>query len=387
MSGRTVRVWLVAGVAGLAATLLGALADPRQAAFSYLTAFAFATTLAVGALLFVMIAHVAGGAWFVTLRRLTETVAATLPALALLALPVLVAMPALYPWVPPLDGLAPHLRELVRHKAPYLNVPFFVIRTVAYFAIWIGVGACLRRWSAAQDGGGDAAALVARQRRLSGGGLPFVALALTFAAFDWLMSLEPEWYSTIYGIYVFAGGFVGAIALVTVLARRAERARRLEGLVTVEHYHALGKLLLTFVIFWAYIAYAQFFIIWIGDVPEDVSWYALRLRGSWGAVAGALAVGHFALPFAALLSWRLKRRPAALGAVAWWLIALHYLDVYWLVVPTLHPDGARPHWLDLAALAGVVGVAVAFGGWRLRGVALVPASDPSLAAALRFETS
>jgi hypothetical protein len=384
---RTAAAGLLVGAAGFAVSGLGLWLDPRQGWFSYLAAYAYGVSLALGALVFVMVAHVTGATWFVVLRRLTEGVAATLPVFAVLFVPLLFGLDRLYPWVPPLEAMGEQARQLIEHKRPYLNVPFFVARAAVYFAVWIALAHFLGRWSLEQDAGGRPEALAARQRALSAGGLPPLALTMTFAAFDWLMSLEPEWYSTAYGVYYFAGGFVGAIALVTVVARLAGRAGPLAGAVGVSHYHALGKLLLTFVAFWAYIAFSQFFVVWIADLPGEVRWYRLRTEGSWAWVALLLVAGQFALPFLLLLSRDLKRQPGLLTAVAAWVLVAHYVDVYWLVMPVLHEQGARPHWLDLATLAAVIGPAAAFGAWRLRGRAPVPRRDPGLAASLEYHTS
>ncbi len=382
---RVQRIAAGVGAVGLLLCLLGAWIDPRQAAFSYLAAFACWLALALGALIMVMIAHCTGASWFVMMRRVTESVAATLPLLALLFIPILFALPELYPWARPLASLSDEVREAVAAKAGYFSTTFFIVRAVIYFAIWIGVSHFLHAWSVRRDRTPDPA-LVHRQRVLAAVGLPPVAFALTFASFDWVMSLAPQWISTMFGVYYFAGGIVAALGLVAVLDLALERAGVLAGEITPSHYHALGKLLLTFVIFWGYVAYAQYFIIWIADVPAEAGWYAPRLRGSWGVVAGAIALGRFALPFLALLSWQLKRRGASLAAVGGWLVLFHCLDLYWLVLPALHPRGVSLHWLDLAAFAGVGGAALAFGCRRFLAHAPTPQDDPLGAVGLEFTT-
>jgi hypothetical protein len=373
------------GVAGLLLCVVGALVDPRQAAFAYLAAYAGWLVVALGALLMVMIAHVSGAAWFVVLRRAAEAIAATLPLFALLFLPLLLALPLLYPWARPPAALDAHLRGVVDAKRAYLNVPFFVARAVLYTAVWVAVEELLRRWSLRQDARPDEGFLH-RQRALAAVGLPPIAFALTWAGFDWVMSIQPEWVSTMFGVYWFAGGFVAALGLIAVVGWAMLRTGALAGEASVSHFHALGKLLLTFVIFWAYVAYSQYFIVWIADVPAEASWYARRVTGAWRGVALALALGHFALPFAALLSWRLKRRPAALAAVGAWLVLLHLVDSAWLVLPAVRPRSSLPHWLDLAAFAGVGGAAAAFGLLRAGGEPPVPVGDPQLPAAREYET-
>lgn len=383
---RALRWGALLGIVGLLLCLLGAFVAPRQAAHSYLAAYVAWLTLALGALLMVMIAHAIGTSWFVPMRRIAESVAATLPLFALLFIPILIALPELYPWARPLDTLAEPLREAVEGKHGYFGLGFFIGRAVLYFVIWIVTSSLLHAWSVRRDSRPADAALEHRQRVLAAVALPPVGFALTFAAFDWVMSLAPEWVSTMFGVYLFIGGMVSALALLSVLLLGLDRAGVLGDAVTVSHYHALGKLLLTFVIFWGYIAYAQYFIIWIADIPAEAGWYAPRVRGSWGGIALVLVLGHFALPFLLLLSWQLKRRPRALAAVGAWLVLMHCFDAYWLVLPALYPAGVSVSWLDFAAFIGVGALAFAFGTWRYLAHAPAPVGDPRWQAAREFTT-
>jgi hypothetical protein len=345
MSTRTVtRGATIAGVFGLLLSILGVFVDPRQAYASYLTAYAAGLSLAVGALMLVMTGQVTGARWFVPFRPIALRIASTLPLFALLFLLLLPGVRALYPWVPPLDHLSPELQQQIRQKQSYLNVPGFVLRALIYFAVWIGFGRLIRR----------------APRVASAAGLPVVGLTITFAAFDWLMSLTPDWFSTIYGLYYFAGGFLGALGLVALLANAPERVGQSAPLAR-ERYHALGKMLLTFVLFWAYIAYAQLLIVWIADLPKEITWYVPRLHGSWGVLGLVLLGGQFAVPFLLLLFRRVTTQPRRLAAIGGWLLLMHYLDVYWLVLPTLRPGGVVVHWLDFAAILLVGGFAVAYG--------------------------
>jgi len=383
---RVVLASAAVGVIGLALCGLGATVDPRQAAFSYLAAFSAWLSVALGALLMVMISHLSGASWFVALRRSAETAAATLPLFALLFVPLLFVLPELYPWARPPATLDEHLRAALAAKGTYFERPFFIARAVAYFVVWTATALLLRRWSVRRDADPADPAPVRRQRVLAALGLPPVAFALTWASFDWLMSLAPEWVSTVFGVYWFVGGFVAALGLFAVLAFVLRRDGVLAEALTESHVHALGKLTLTFVIFWGYIAYAQYFIIWIADIPAEAGWYLPRVTGPWRPVALLLVIGHFVIPFAALLSWRLKRSPRALAAVGAWLLVMHCVDAYWLVLPALHPRTAIPHWLDLAAFAGVGGVALAL--WAMgmsRGVA-APVGDPLWESGLEYAT-
>lgn len=369
---------------GAVGCIVGAIVDPRRAAAAYLAAWMAVLTTVLGALCTIMIAHLTGATWFVVLRRRAEQVAATLPLLAVLFVPVALAVRVLYRWTAPGALADPAAIARVAAKHAYLNVPFFLARAVLYLAIWVVLAELLRRWSLEQDVTADPA-LARRQRVASAIGCIAVGLTLTFASFDWLMSLTPVWYSTIYGVYVFGGAMVGALALITVLAWRG---RAPDGALPVrdDHLHALGKLQLTFVLFWAYIGYAQLIVIWSGDLPAEVTWYVARVGGGWRAVDALLVAGHFAIPFVALLLWGVKRSARAMGVLALWLLAMHYVDVYWLVLPSVTPSVLRPDWMDLAALLLVAGAAIAFGLWRARGEAAYPARDPELELSVTYTT-
>ncbi|HEX5438007.1 MAG TPA: hypothetical protein VFW98_12655 [Gemmatimonadaceae bacterium] len=384
--GRLTAIAGIAGIVGFAATALGLLVDPRQAFASYLVAYAMGLSLALGALLLVMIGHVSNAIYFVVLRRVAESAAATLPLFALLFVPIVLGMRELYPWVAPAASLSAHTLESIAQKRAYLNVPFFILRAFIYFVIWTVFSRLLRRWSLRQDTDPTALGL-RRQRQLAAGGLPPVALALTFAAFDWFMSLSPAWYSSIYGVYYFAGIMVGGIAMMAVLMYACQRTGLLTDIVTPDHYHALGKLLLTFVIFWAYIAFAQYLIIWIADIPEEATWYLARTHGSWAAWGMVVLVGNFVLPFLILLSRNMKRRPRAMAVIGIWLLFMHYADLYWLIMPSLYPDGVHAHWLNVSAVVAVGGLALAYGVRQLRGHAVVPRGDAQLERSLEYGQS
>jgi hypothetical protein len=383
--GRRLLGWATGlGVAGLVLTLVGGFFDARRALFSYLVAFAYWLGIVLGVLLLLGALHATNARWSVVVRRFVENVPAALPIFVPLFLPIALGMKVLYPWADP-SRLDPELQHVVAHKAPYLNGGFFVVRAVIYFVVWIVVAHLLRAWSLRQDEGGGPALLV-RQRRLGAGSLPFVALTMTFAAFDWMMSLDPRFYSTIYGVYWFAGSFMGAFA-VTILAARATQADP-DGfgrLMNVDHFHALGKLLLAFVAFWAYIAFSQFMLIWIANIPEEVPWYILRIEGGWRWVGAFVALFQFLVPFFLLLQRAVTRNPRRLAAVSGWLLFVHWIDLYWLVMPHIHPAGPRPWIFDLTAFVGVGGAAVAFAVVRMRATAAVPIRDPYLEDSLRYQ--
>lgn len=381
-----VRWSLVAGVVGLVLCAIGVAIDPRQALASYLFAYITALTVVVGALIMVMISHVTAARWFTVLRRLTLLITASLPALAIFVLPLIIGIRRIYPWAGAYV-VSPQIAKLDAQRAAWLNVPFFVIRAVIYVVIFLACGEMLRRWALREDAlpPGSQLRAVRRQRHLSALGIVLTALALTFVAFDWLMPLDPQWYSTVFGVYVFAGGFVAGLGLVALLAYwSVTRDGALNGTVNAEHFGALGKLMLTFVIFWVYIAFSQFLVIWIGDIPADASWYVVRAAGSWRVVALCVLVGQFAIPFVLLLPRRLKRRPGALASIGALILVMHIIDVFWLVAPAFHPTGLSVSWLDIAALLMVGGFVTATAAWRARGHLAVPVNDPYLIQSVRY---
>ncbi|MBA2686269.1 MAG: hypothetical protein H0U66_17430 [Gemmatimonadaceae bacterium] len=353
---RTMSVGLGAAIVGAILMLVGVILEPRQALTSYLFAYATVLTIVLGALILVMLSYVSGAAWFTAFSDLALAIVGALPALAVLALPILIGVKKIYPWAT-IATLPVETRGVVERKEAWLNVPFFVVRALIYLAVWTIVGELVRRrwFDMERARAAESSDLRPRASGLSAGGLIVVGLALTFASFDWLMSLDPAWYSTVYGVYVFAGGFLAMLALVAVMAPRS---------IGPEQTSAIGKLLLTFSIFWAYIAFSQYLIIWIADVPSEVTWYLSRARGSWGVIAIVVAIGRFVIPFVLLLSRARKRNARALAAIGALLLAMHVLDVYWLVMPALHPAGVQPSWLDAAALLAVTGGAVAGAAWR-----------------------
>ncbi len=378
-----IRGSIALGVIGFAFVVLGIVTSPRQAYMSYLVAYIAVLGTVLGALILVMMSYLVGARWFVVLRRLTEAIAGTLPTLALLFIPILFALPHIYPWAMPAGSIPRELQQEIAKKVAYLNVPFFTIRAITYFAVWIVLAWLLRKWSVRQDREGGVQ-LTLRMRRLSAAGAPFLAVTLTFASFDWLMSLTPAWWSTVYGVYFFCGAIVAGISLVALLTLLAERTGSTEGHAGGEHFGALGMVLLTFVIFWAYIAFAQLLIIWIADIPAESSWYIVRLRGGWGQVGLALLIFHFALPFLLLLPRDLKRSPRAMAWIGAMLLIMHYFDVCWLAMPVLHPEGLTLHWLDFASLAAVIGLTTASGVWLFHRSAPVPVGDPYFQESVRY---
>jgi hypothetical protein len=370
---RVQRAGLAVGVIALVLSAIGWLVTPEQFFRSYLLGFLFWFGIALGSMAILMIHHIAGGAWGAVIRRLLESSIATIPVLALFFLPIVLGMHELYEWT--------HANEVahdpvLQAKSAYLNVPFFLVRAVSYFAVWITLATLLRRWSLDQDGTGDPGTTT-RLELLSRGGLVLYGLTVTFAAVDWMMSLEPHWFSTIYGLIVMGGQGLAAFAFVIPLAVLLSRQRGLAPFFGPAQFHDLGNLMLAFTMIWAYLSFSQLLIIWSGNLPEEIGWYLRRSVGGWKVVGyGLLALG-FALPFAALLSRRLKRTGARLALVALWVIAVRFLDLYWIVVPSFDAS-ALPHWLDFVTVAGIGGVWLWFFVGQLVRHPVLPLRDPSL---------
>lgn len=368
----------------IAGVLLGGAAfsmDSKRFAFSYLVGFAWVATVGLGALFFVMIQHLTKAGWSVIPRRAMEWVSGILPVVGILFLPIIPLAHHLYEhWM----GEHAHHDPILRAKSAYLNPSFFFLRAAVFIVIWTGLSLWFWRTSRAQDESGDPKLTLKMQAGAAPGIIVF-ALSLTFAAFDWIMSLDPHWYSTIYGVYVFSGAAVSSVAALALLAISLEKPGRLRGIITVEHRHDIGKLLFGFTVFWAYIAFSQFILIWYANIPEETIFYKHRWEGTWAVVSILLIAGHFIVPFLALISRDGKRSPQMLGAVALLMLVMHYVDLYWLVMPNLDEHGVVPSWFDLAGLLGPLGAGGLALALRARTSPLYPLRDPRLSESLKLE--
>ncbi|HTO86271.1 MAG TPA: hypothetical protein VMR54_01925, partial [Thermoanaerobaculia bacterium] len=307
-AARFVRSAAVIGIAALVACAVGAAARPDQFFRSYLLAFVFWNGLSIGAMAVLMLQYLTGGAWGIAIRRELEAATRTLPLTAVAFLPLLLGLHRLYEWT---DAHAVAADEVLRKKALYLNAPFFVIRTAIAFAIWLGLAYSLNKWSAEQDRRPDPS-VNRRLQLLSGGGLVLYALTTTFTSVDWVMSLEPHWFSTMYGVIFMVGQALGALALASAAVVRLSSLEPVSGFLGSRHLHDLGKMMFAFTMFWAYVGFSQYLIVWSGNLPEEISWYLARFRGGWGWVGAAVLVFHFVLPFLLLLSREANRNPATL---------------------------------------------------------------------------
>jgi hypothetical protein len=364
---------LIVGGAALAASVLGGFLDRAAFFQGYLLGYLFWTGIAVGCLGLLMLHHLVSGRWGFAIQRLLEAGVRTLPLMALLFVPILFGLRDLYVWARP-EVVATD--ALLRHKQPYLNGPALFGRTVFYFIVWIGAGSLLTMLSARQDQGMGAGSLTRRLQVLSGPGLLLYGFVVTFAAVDWVMSLEPHWYSSIYGVMFLVGQGLLALAFITRVAVRLAARPPIQGALTTTALHDLGNLLLAFVMLWAYLAFSQYLIIWSGNLPEETHWYLHRLHGGWGAVAALLIAFHFVAPFLLLLSRTAKRRAKILGAVAAGILVMRLIDLFWLTAPALHAEGFHLHWLDLALPIGLGGIWLAAFLARLKSRPLLAERDP-----------
>jgi hypothetical protein len=369
---RLQRPLLFTGIAGLIVSSLGGLFNPTQFFQSYLMAYMLCLGTTLGCLALGMVHQLTGGAWGVVLRRPIGAAARVLPLLTLLFLPIIVGMSRLYIWTHA-DVVA--ASELLRHKQPYLNVPFFIVRAAIYFAAWNGISYFLNAWSLEQDRTGDPR-IARRMQRLSAGGLLAYGLTITFASFDWLMSISPEWYSTIYGVLIIGGQGLSAMAFLIVAITWLSRRPPLDAIIVPDHFHDAGNLTLMFVMLWAYFSFSQYLLIWAGNLPREISWYQHRLQTGWRTIGILLVLFHFAIPFLILLSRRAKRESETLVRLAVGILVMRVVDLFWLIAPDFHRNGVSVSWLDILLPFSLAAIWLAAVVWQLRGRAILPVHDP-----------
>jgi hypothetical protein len=366
--------FVLTGVAGLAIGAAGSLVLGAWTAFfqSYLMAYMFCLGITLGCLALGMVHQLSGGAWGVVLRRPIGAAARVLPVLTALFIPILFGMHRLYIWTHA-DVVAAD--EIIRHKQLYLNTPFFIIRAIVYFAVWNGISFVLNRWSLEQDRTGDPR-IARRMQRISAIGLLAYGLTITFASFDWLMSIEPDWYSTIYGVLIIGGQGLSAMAFLILAIAWLSRRPPLDEIIVSEHFHDAGNLTLAFVMLWAYFAFSQYLIIWAGNLPKEIAWYQHRLQTSWRVVGILLVVFHFAVPFLVLLSRTVKKQATTLARVAAAILLARIVDLFWLIAPDFHTGGATISWQDILLPVSMFSLWIGCFIWQLRGRAILPVYDP-----------
>jgi hypothetical protein len=371
---------MMAGGLGAAVCAIGLVVNPAQFVRSFLPAYMWMLSVALGSLGLAMVHQVSGGAWGVVIRRILGAASRTLPLLTILFIPIALGLHALYPWAD-----AAHVAEdpILQWKRPYLNVPFFLVRAAIYFIAWNAIAFFLNKWSVDQDETADPA-VSRRMQLLSSGGLLAYGLTITFATFDWLMSLEPHWFSTMYGVLVMGGQALSAMAFSIVVLAWLVRRQPFNELITANHFHDLGNLLMGFTMLWTYFAFSQYVIIWAANIPEETEWYLHRTAHGWQYIALILVVFHFAVPFLVLLHRAIKRNAAMVAKVAALILVMRFVDLYWLSAPAFaHGDQPHVHWLDLALPISLGLVWLSYFVYQLRGRALLPLHDPEFREALK----
>jgi hypothetical protein len=365
---------LIGGIAGFILLLISVVIDRKLFFQAYLVGFTFWTGIAVGSLALLMLQHLTGGGWGLVIRRVLEAATRTLPFVLVLFIPIIIGSHSLYEWT---DAAALEEHPVIKFKAPYLNLQLFTVRAVVYFAIWYLLAFLLNKWSLEQDRNGDSR-FAKNMRLLSGPGMVLLIFAVTFAAIDWFMSLEPEWFSTIYGLIFVAAWSLSALAFVIAILAWLSKGEPMNRIVATLHFHDLGKLLLALVMLWAYFAFSQFLIIWSGNLPEEIAYYLTRVHGAWGAIIVGVAIFHFGAPFLFLLSRNLKRNPHKLVLVALLVLVMRVVDLLWMLLPAF----TRQHFSAKHLLFSFVSVIAIGGVWlwfffqQLAKRALIPINDP-----------
>ena len=412
----TGKILRFAGIPGVFVLVLGAVltwrSDLSWERFlrAYLVAFCFVLSLSLGGLFFTLLHHLTRAGWSVVVRRIAEGLAGNLRWLWILFIPIALGMLAsdrtgLYMW-----AVAANVETdaLLQHKEAYLNTTFWLIRAAFYFAVWAGLTHYFLSRSVAQDATGDPQTSL-RMQAVAAPGMILYAFTQTFAIIDWVMSLEPHWFSTMFGVYFFAASMCGFMSLLIIVVYGLQQSGRVQQSITVEHFQDMGKLLFAFgIVFWAYIAYSQYMLIWYANIQEETVWFLIRQIGGWGTLTVLLVVGHFAGPFLILLSRYPKRWKGFLTVVAGWMLFMHFIDIYWLVMPaipieliesvTTYPElvekfeagyraeyGMHWHIVDFTCLLGLGGLLLAGTAFGLRNRCLIPQRDPRLGESLAFE--
>lgn len=375
------RVAGVVGGLGLLLCLAGVISNPQLFFQSYLFAFLYWSGFGIGGLAVLLLNNVVGGKWGATARRFLVAQMRTLPLIGVFFIVLLFGMKYLYPWTHS-DLVAAN--EFLHHKTPYLNVPFFIIRSVIYFAIWLLVGMRINKWYDLQDQTGDFG-LREKLRAFSAPCLLAIVLTATFAYIDWLLSADAQYYSTVYGGMILIGDVVQTLALTNLTLILASKGDRFGGRINSRILHDLGNLMFAFTIFWAYLSASQLIITWPGNLPQEISWYLDRTNGFWKVLAVVIGLSMFLIPFLALLSQNRKRDPRRLMKVAIWLLCARVIDLFWVVLPTFrnHSAGAllgtsngfQLYWTDFAAFFGLGGIWVFMFIKQLRRSPLLPLRD------------
>ncbi len=372
-------LFAILAVIGLGLSVVGAFVSPHQFSFSWLFAFAFYFTVLAGCFFWIIVHHVVDAEWSVVVRRQLENLALLLGVMALFFIPIIIFRHHLYEWMNVPLGKDPILDS----KRGYLNWNFFIIRAVIYFVVFVGVAFLFRRFSIAQDRDGNPGYTI-KMRRLAFIALPLFGLSITFGAYDWLLGLDYHWFSTMWGVYIFAGAAGSSMSLLVLVIAGLQKAGYMTDVVNEEHYHTMGKWMLAFCVFWAYIGFSQYMLIWYANMPEETEYFIRRNTESWNAMSLFLVIGRFFVPFAVLLMQGLKKKPGRLCLIAGWLVFMQAVDIYIIILPALHGAGIMVSIWDFMPLIGI-GATLGFVYlWILRRSSSFPNRDPRLLESLRF---
>lgn len=367
---------LLIGTVGLIASAVGYFVNEKQFFFSYLTSFVFIASISLASLFYVMLQHVTHSSYSVVFRRVPEVIAKNIFILAILFIPILFGMHTLFEWTnwTPAQIAA---STALQFKSHWLSIPGFIVRNIIYFLIWSFLGYRLYTNSVKMDETGDWG-LQTLLRRTSGPGLWVFALTCAFAGFDWLMFLYPHWYSTIFGIYFFAMGFQAFFPMMILILLYFRKKGILANTITLKHFNDLGLLTFAFTIFYTYIAFAQFFLIYYANIPEEVIWYHNHFLGSWEYIGWLLLFGRFAIPFVVLLGKGAKRNLTVLKYISIWILSLHFIEIFWIIMPVIHHNGISVSWLDITTLVGLVCLTLGLFFNTLKKHNIIPNNDPLL---------
>jgi hypothetical protein len=374
-------IFLGVAAVGLVLCVIDLMKDQKSFFASYLTAFAFFLAITLGSFFFVFVQHLARSAWSVTIRRVSETLSANMWVMALLFIPVIIGAKHLLPWLDPEMRANDHLVHL---KQGYLNPTFLWIRVAFMFAVWIGFSMWFLRTSRKQDETGDPV-LTTKMGRVSAGVAILFTITQTLFALDWIMSLDPHWFSTMFGVYYFAGSVVAQYCVLILISAvlRARTGRK--DIFRTDNFHDAGKLLFGHNVFWTYIGFSQFFLIWYANIPEETLFFQHRAVGSWKVISLMLPWCHFAIPFLYLMSWHIKRNIIALSIGCVWLLTMCYVDIFWLIQPNFHHEGFHYGMGDAGAFLAIGGIALFAFIQRLNKANLIPSGDPRLADCLTYD--
>jgi hypothetical protein len=365
-------------LAGLVIVILGYLVNPDRAAYNNIIALAFLISIAVGSLFFTAIEFLAGAVWSTPFRRISEFLSSLVWVIPVLFIPLLININSVFHWTHPL----PSEKSLI-DKAPYLNVNFFVIRVLAFWLIWIIFYFFLSKNSRKQDFTKDQF-LTRKNIKLSAVFMPFFAITISFTAIDWLMSTEPHWFSTIFGVYYFSGTVLTALSAVTIFVITLNTNEYLVKGISNDSYYSLGALLFAFTNFWAYIAFSQFLLIWYANLPEETFWFLARWEGNWKIFSIGLIVIHFLVPYIGLLTQPSKMNPKRLVVMAGWILFAHYYDLFWLVMPNFFKDGIPLNWIEFGFPIFISGLVILVFYYQSKKNNLVAIGDPKLKRGLDF---